>query len=145
MPRHPGTEWDRFWAKVNAAGVCWEWTGWKSKGYGAFRTPTKHHVSAHRWSWEHLVGPIPVGLDLDHLCRNKRCVNPDHLEPVTRKVNLLRGWGYAGRYARATECKHGHAFTPENTRIKPNGCRACRKCARLAQIAWKQRQSARAA
>jgi hypothetical protein len=78
---------DRFWSKVDARGVCWEWTGWRDKdGYGGCGDGR-----AHRVAWTKLVGPVPEGLVLDHLCRNPPCVNPDHLEPVTPKVNTARG------------------------------------------------------
>ena len=81
--------WDRFWARVDV-GLCWEWTGSNDRGYGMFRLDGRT-VRAHRWAWETLVGPIPRGLHLDHLCRNPPCVNPDHLEPVTQPENIRRG------------------------------------------------------
>lgn len=88
------TDLERFFNKVDV-GLCWEWTASLNRkgGYGSFRVGGRL-VSAHRWLWETLVGPIPAKHDLDHLCRNRRCVNPDHLEPVTRSVNLARGIGY---------------------------------------------------
>ena len=79
----------RFWSQVNKAGDCWEWTGSLRRGYGRFKTG-RTSVTAHRFSYEHMVGPIPEGLELDHLCRNTACVRPDHLEPVTRLVNVRR-------------------------------------------------------
>jgi hypothetical protein len=86
-----GTPEERFWAKVDANGVCWEWLAGKlPTGYGSFRVNGKS-LYAHRFAWETLMGPIPAGLVLDHLCRNPSCVNPDHLEPVTDKVNINRG------------------------------------------------------
>lgn len=72
---------------------CWEWTKYKDKGYGQIRLPDRL-VLAHRWVWENLVGPIPDRLVLDHLCRNRPCVNPDHLEQVTQQVNVLRGFRF---------------------------------------------------
>lgn len=83
---------ERFFAKVDARGVCWQWTGGLVAGYGRFSIAPGDHYAAHRWCWEYLVGPIPDGLTLDHLCLNKGCVNPDHLEPVTRSENAKRAW-----------------------------------------------------
>lgn len=80
----------RFWAKVDAEGICWEWTSTvDGTGYGKIKI-ARVWVPAHRWAYETLVGPIPAGLELDHLCRIRRCVNPDHLEPVTTTENLRR-------------------------------------------------------
>jgi hypothetical protein len=115
----------RFWSKVDKSGECWVWTGGHrtSNGYGRFQpTYPGPTIVAHRIAYELLVGPIPEGLQLDHLCRNRLCVNPAHLEPVTLIENIRR--------ARPTHCKHGHEFTPENTisvRSRP-GRRHCRKC-----------------
>lgn len=118
----------RFWMKVAIVpSGCWEWTaGLWGGGYGRFVVDGRH-VQAHRWAYESLVGPIPVNLQLDHLCRNRRCVNPNHLEPVSNRENGIRGIGIASR-ALATHCKHGHEFTEENTNIRPNGTRRCRRC-----------------
>ena len=88
---------------------------------------------AHRVAYELMRGPIPDGLTLDHLCRNVGCVNPDHLEPVTMKENILRGYSPAAQAARRDECAHGHAYTPENTYRYANGSRRCRICQRAAQ------------
>lgn len=117
---------ERITAKINVDGVCWEWTGAKNKyGYGAIQRGRRTGVvRVHRALWEELVGPVPDGLELDHLCRNRACCNPDHLEPVTRQVNVDRGSRAAGR-PRRTHCTHGHPLTPDNTR--PSG--ACRQCA----------------
>lgn len=89
----------RFWSKVNADGPCWEWTAaiGQTGGYGKYSLPLNdgsgkgRYVYAHRYAYEILVGPVDESLDLDHLCRNRKCVNPDHLEPVTRRENLRRG------------------------------------------------------
>lgn len=80
---------DRFWVQVDV-GLCWEWTGAQDQGYGLFSFEGRP-VRAHRWLWELLVELIPAGLQLDHLCRNHSCVNPDHLEPVTQAENIRRG------------------------------------------------------
>lgn len=135
MIRNPDrTPEERFWSKVDA-GDCWQWTdSLVTGGYGVFRVGTRS-VGAHRWAWEHLVGPIPSGLQLDHLCRNHGCVNPDHLEPVTQLENGRRG-AVGARLRLRTHCNHGHEFTPENTAFyKANGSRSCRTCARTASRA----------
>jgi hypothetical protein len=124
---------DRFWAKVEPTGFCWNWVAGKTTaGYGSFSLGKEHGGKidyAHRVSYELLVGPIPEGLHLDHLCRNRGCVNPDHLEPVTCKTNVQRS-PTVGRH-RAAECKRGHPLTGENVRIRKNGERWCLECSRL--------------
>jgi hypothetical protein len=123
----------RFWAKVRKGDVCWNWTAALDHGgYGHFRADGKT-VRAHRFSYELHVGPIPVGLQIDHLCRNTRCVNPDHLEAVTGRVNTRRGFGPTARNARKTHCDRGHPLTSENLMVhKPGaaaeGQRICRLC-----------------
>jgi len=113
---------------------CWIWPGYKdAKGYGKFRSTT-----AYRWVYEELRGPIPEGMQLDHLCRVPACVNPDHLEPVTNAENMRR------RYALVTHCANGHEFNEENTRYN-RGYRRCRPCDAIRQRKYKQRQKGLAA
>ena len=116
----------RFWAKVNQTPTCWLWTASTRNGYGAY-FHAGQMTPAHRVAYEHLIGPIPEGLEIDHLCRVRACVNPAHLEPVTHQENQLRG-PYIGGKANQTHCIHGHEFTPGNTYIRPNGTRNCLTC-----------------
>lgn len=130
--RIDGTVEYRFWSKVDKSETCWLWTAGRNlQGYGRF-TELYGTRLAHRISWEMLVGPIPEWLELDHLCRTPACVRPSHLEPVTSRVNVLRGEGIPAKNAQKTHCKHNHKFTPENTYNPPGqpNSRMCRECAR---------------
>jgi hypothetical protein len=108
---------------------CWEWTATKyPSGYGSFfhgARGRRDYRSAHRVSYEMFVGLIPEGLQLDHLCRRRSCVCPDHLEPVTNAENVRRGYASRGL---PTHCKYGHEFTAENTTHNRAGARVCRIC-----------------
>jgi len=127
-PHRPVLE--RFYSHTESFGECLLWTGRKSKnGYGQFRVGSRgidrRMVRAHKWIYEYLVGCVPDGLDLDHLCRNRACVNHLHLEPVTRRENLRRS--PLSNYNK-THCKNGHEYNQLNTRIARNGQRVCRAC-----------------
>lgn len=138
-PARPAIE--RFNEKVRREeGGCWIWLASANpRGYGHLRVGNRL-VTAHRYAYEMFVGAIPHGYDVDHLCRNRRCVNPDHLEAVTHKENVLRGEGVAAKQSRATRCVRGHEFTPRNTRIS-RGKRVCRECERLRAIRRRQESS----
>lgn len=129
----PKTIWDRAAEKIRVDKDGWWWEGTiGGDGYGKLligsRATKRSTFQAHRVVWTLLRGPIPEGLDLDHLCRQRNCVWPEHLEPVSRKENLRRGEGFPGVRARQTHCINGHAFDEANTYIAPNGTRKCRKC-----------------
>ena len=114
-PRHAEATPCRVWpGKVNRDGYGREW--WQGRWH-----------MAHRRAYERAFGPIPAGLEIDHLCRNKVCINADHLEAVTRAENMHRQPRIAARMAQ-THCLHGHEYTPENTRMDARGCRSCRAC-----------------
>lgn len=117
----------RFWEKVDTSGDCWTWLGYRSRnGYGQFGVGGRV-VGAHRFAYEDKVGPIPAGLHIDHLCRNPSCVNPEHLEPVTVRVNVIeRATGPFADRARQTHCVHGHSL---DDAYVSTGRRQCRTCA----------------
>lgn len=120
--------------------ACLEWTAARDpKGYGLFRRsrPDGRMVRAHRFAFEASVGPIPVGMMLDHLCRNPSCVLPAHLEPVTNRENQMRADTVTSRNARKTACHRGHPFSPENTGRQLSG-RRCRLCAAEATARWRR-------
>lgn len=123
---------------------CILWTGPLGKeGYGSVWNSRRRQTdSAHRLAWERAYGPIPSGLVIDHLCRNRACVNVDHMEVVTNRVNILRGAGLAAHNAVARACKNGHPFDAANTYVPPDGRRrVCRTCNDAAARRYRARLS----
>lgn len=117
---------ERFWAKVDKTEGCWNWTASRQAraSYGQINVGGRPML-AHRVAWELERGPVPAGMQLDHLCRNRACVNPAHLEPVTLRVNVLRGVGPTAVNAAKTECKRGHTL---DDAYVYKGMRFCRTC-----------------
>ncbi len=111
---------------------CWLWKQGKIKSYATFRFNNKYYYW-HRWIYEKCNGPIPDGLEVDHLCRRRACVNPTHLEVVTARINTLRGDGPSAINARKTHCCRGHLLSVENVYLWKRS-RHCRKCNLRAQL-----------
>ena len=121
---------------------CWNWTGCRARGYGKFGINGRWTLT-HRWLYQQMVGPIAAGLEPDHLCRNPACCNVEHLELVSHRENVRRG--NAGKavvaWQRAkTHCKHGHPYEGDNLRVRPEGWRVCRTCARACLKQGRQRR-----
>lgn len=125
----------RFWARVQKTDGCWLWRkGLSAAGYGRFQVGGKQaHVQmyTHILSYQMFVGKIPDGLQIDHLCRVRHCVNPEHLEAVTHKENILRGMSPMARQARQTHCLRGHSLV--GGYVSPTGHRLCLTCSKLRQ------------
>lgn len=158
FPRLPSGSPEAFFVRVLVTEGCWPWQGgvvWN--GYGQFWLPDRSRVYAHRWAYEHLVGPIPAELEVDHVCHStdsscpggptclhRRCVNPRHLEVVTTLENVHRSQGIAALNAAKTHCAHGHPFSPENTWTYLRSGRTARVCkaCRAGQMARRKERSA---
>lgn len=133
----------RLWQRVMKTDTCWLWTGATGPtGYGVTYNNGKNQY-VHRAVYELLVGPIPDGLQIDHLCRVRNCVNPDHLEPVTPQENTRRGDAWKWRLRR-THCRRGHEYSAENTVMRQGG-RWCRACSRLWSTEYYQQKKAKQA
>jgi len=134
---------ERFWSKVDKNHItdCWMWVGHKRNGYGQFNYGGRNgvRIGAHRYAYQEIVGDIPGDMVLDHLCRQRDCVNPDHLEPVTRKENVIRGFSPAARQSRQKNCKRGHALSGDNLYVTPKGRRQCRSCRKQAMKQYYER------
>lgn len=150
VPQLTEQQFAAFWALVDSSGgpgACWLWRGRFRNGYGAFSI--RHFdFPAHRIAYTLCMGPIPEGLELDHVrargCTSKTCVNPAHLEAVTHRENCMRSTGVATINARKTHCINGHAFTPENTRMefsRGHTKRACRACDAIKQRKYNARKA----
>mgnify|MGYP001601937125 CR=1 FL=1 len=138
----------RFWEKVdkNGSNGCWVWGAWTNeRGYGLFSPTHRDKIFAHRWAYENINGPIPEGYQLDHLCRNRICVNPAHLEVVTPQQNTLRGQSFAAVNARKTHCPQGHPYDLFNTSMHFSGRRRCRACWRVKAVMADARAGLKAA
>lgn len=146
-PRLP----QRFWDKCipEPMSGCWLWlAALTSSGYGCLSRvrpadPMPGSITAHRAAYQALVGRVPDGLELDHLCRNRLCCNPDHLEAVPRSINLMRGLGPSLTRARPrkTHCPAGHEYTPANTYTNPSGFRLCKICRRSHTATYRSRRA----
>lgn len=128
-PREPLTEIDLL-SRCVVVEACWEWTGNTTNGYGMVKSHRGRAITAHRAMYEIMIGPIPSDCNIDHLCRNRRCINPAHLEAVSPTVNILRGYGPPAMNARKSACHNGHALSGNNLVVERDGRRRCRTCQR---------------
>jgi len=135
---------ERFLSKINVVeSGCWIWTASKNQeGYGYFWV-TESLTRAHRFIFEYYYGSICPDLTIDHLCRNRACVNPIHLEEVTTRENVMRGIGISADNLRKTHCKRGHEFTPMNTYFTKTNARICRICHNMHSKVWNKKNRGR--
>lgn len=129
----------RLMRRSRVAGSCIIWTGPKTEdGYGYFSKDSRNQKT-HKVAYEAQNGLIPKDLVIDHLCRNRACLNPAHMEPVTNRENILRGVSFSAKNARKRACKNGHIFSGRNLRFRPDGSRRCGSCNRIQQIKYRKR------
>ena len=136
---------EKFWAHVEKGkgrDACWNWTGSLSNGYGTLydgenADGSQRKFPAHVFSFKLHGGKIPKGKELDHTCRNRACVRPSHLEPVTRRINILRGESIVAINARKTHCPKGHPYDERNTIRNKSGSRSCRACRDERYALWR--------
>lgn len=126
-----GSETERFWPKVEKTEDCWIWRASLKDGYGAFRTAEQITVRAHKWLWEDINGKTPAGLELDHLCNNRACVRPEHLEPVTHQENCSRALpGKRSWRKNIIHCPKGHEYSKGTYYVRAGRSihRQCKEC-----------------
>lgn len=135
---------ERFWRLVDKTDDCWMWTGYKTpEGYGCY-TDKGEPWKAHRLAYTLAVGKIPDGLTIDHDCRNRSCVRPDHLQPMPLVENVMRGFGPCVANLNKTHCKYGHEFTVTNIDPKGRSYRVCKTCEKIrTERRREERQAAR--
>lgn len=131
---------ERFMFRVEKTDSCWNWTGRVSRGYSVF-TIGKLTILGHRYIYRHFKGDIPDGLTIDHLCKNKLCVNPDHLEPVTMRENLARSNSISSVNRAKTHCPNNHPYDDRNTLFAKDGSRICKECAYKRHREWSKRRN----
>lgn len=135
------TDYVRFVSKISNFGAknqCWPWNAPLDNGYGRFWLNNKTDL-AHRISYQLFVGSINNNLHIDHLCRNRSCVNPEHMEQVTIKTNVLRGVGLTAVNANKTHCKRGHLLNQDNLYFSSRKARVCKKCQKIRHAKWRSK------